>query len=94
MIALWGILINNGLVLISTYNDKIKEGLSVKEALNASALSRFRPIILTTITTAFGLAPLLLNNSISAQFLKPTAVAISFGLMMPMYQPLDKPLSN
>ena len=84
MIALWGILINNGLVLISTYNDKIKEGLSVGEALKAAAISRFRPIVLTTITTVFGLAPLLLNNSISAQFLKPTAIAIAYGLIFGM----------
>lgn len=81
MIALWGILINNGLVLLSTYNSKIAEGLTVKNALIESAVSRFRPIILTTITTVFGLAPLLLNNSISAQFLKPTAIAISYGLI-------------
>ncbi|MEN0006676.1 MAG: efflux RND transporter permease subunit, partial [Bacteroidota bacterium] len=84
MIALWGILINNGLVLISTYNDKIKEGLSVGDALRVAAISRFRPIVLTTITTVFGLAPLLLNNSISAQFLKPTAIAIAYGLIFGM----------
>ncbi|MEM6316422.1 MAG: efflux RND transporter permease subunit [Bacteroidota bacterium] len=81
MIALWGILINNGLVLMATYNDKIQEGLSIGEAMRTAAISRFRPIILTTITTVFGLAPLLLNNSISAQFLKPTAIAISYGLI-------------
>ncbi|MEM1122108.1 MAG: efflux RND transporter permease subunit, partial [Bacteroidota bacterium] len=69
MIALWGILINNGLVLMATYNDNIQEGMSIGEAMRAAAISRFRPIILTTITTVFGLAPLLLNNSISAQFL-------------------------
>lgn len=84
MIALWGILINNALVLVSTYNDNIKEGLSVKAALQTAALSRFRPIVLTTITTVFGLAPLLLNNSISAQFLKPTAIAIAYGLIFGM----------
>ncbi|MEM8527131.1 MAG: efflux RND transporter permease subunit [Bacteroidota bacterium] len=84
MIALWGILINNGLVLVSTYNEKIKEGLSVGEALRTAAISRFRPIVLTTITTVFGLAPLLLNNSISAQFLKPTAIAIAYGLIFGM----------
>ncbi|MEM8906759.1 MAG: efflux RND transporter permease subunit [Bacteroidota bacterium] len=84
MIALWGILINNGLVLISTYNEKIKDGLSVKESLLTSAISRFRPIVLTTITTVFGLAPLLLNNSISAQFIKPTAIAIAYGLIFGM----------
>lgn len=81
MIALWGILINNGLVLISTYNDLIKTGKESNEALYEAAVSRFRPIILTTITTVFGLAPLLLNNSVSAQFLKPTAIAIAYGLI-------------
>lgn len=84
MIALWGILINNGLVLISTYNEGLEDGKSVKEAILDAAISRFRPIVLTTITTVFGLAPLLLNNSISAQFLKPTAVAISYGLIFGM----------
>ncbi len=84
MIALWGILINNGLVLISTYNENLKKGLSVKESLQTSAISRFRPIVLTTITTVFGLAPLLLNNSISAQFIKPTAIAIAYGLIFGM----------
>ncbi|PRX54862.1 efflux RND transporter permease subunit [Flagellimonas meridianipacifica] len=81
MIALWGILINNGLVLLSTYNDLIKTGKDAKEALKEAAISRFRPIVLTTITTVFGLAPLLLNNSVSAQFLKPTAIAIAYGLI-------------
>ncbi len=85
MIALWGILINNGLVLMSTYNDLIKEGKDAKEALREAAVSRFRPIILTTITTFFGLAPLLLNNSVSAQFLKPTAIAIAFGLIFGIF---------
>ncbi|MEM6724891.1 MAG: efflux RND transporter permease subunit, partial [Bacteroidota bacterium] len=84
MIALWGILINNGLVLISTYNERLADGLSIREAILEAAISRFRPIVLTTITTVFGLAPLLLNNSISAQFLKPTAVAISYGLIFGM----------
>ena len=81
MIALWGILINNGLVLISTYNDHIKSGKSVKDSLRSAAISRFRPIVLTTITTVFGLLPLLLNNSVSSQFIKPTAIAIAYGLI-------------
>ncbi|MEL7145321.1 MAG: efflux RND transporter permease subunit [Bacteroidota bacterium] len=85
MIALWGILINNGLVLMSTYNEFIKEGKDAKEALREAAISRFRPIILTTITTFFGLVPLLLNNSVSAQFLKPTAIAIAFGLVFGIF---------
>lgn len=84
MIALWGILINNGLVLISKYNDQIKLGYNVRDALQTAAISRFRPIVLTSITTVFGLMPLLFNNSISAQFLKPTAIAISYGLLFGM----------
>ncbi|MDP5121712.1 MAG: efflux RND transporter permease subunit, partial [Spirosomaceae bacterium] len=68
-------------VLLATYNEKIAEGMTVGEAIKESTISRFRPIILTTITTVFGLAPLLLNNSLSAQFLKPTAIAISYGLI-------------
>ncbi|MEL6558139.1 MAG: efflux RND transporter permease subunit, partial [Bacteroidota bacterium] len=81
MIALWGILINNGLVLISTYNENIKSGQSMKESLKNAAISRFRPIVLTTVTTVFGLLPLLLNNSVSSQFIKPTAIAIAYGLI-------------
>ncbi|MEM6804609.1 MAG: efflux RND transporter permease subunit, partial [Bacteroidota bacterium] len=84
MIALWGILINNGLVLISTYNDNIKGGMSVKDSLRDAAISRFRPIVLTTITTVFGLLPLLMNNSVSSQFIKPTAIAIGYGLIFGM----------
>jgi len=81
MIALWGILINNGLVLVSTYNENILQGMKLKDALIEAAISRFRPIVLTTITTVFGLAPLLLSNSVSAQFIKPTAIAIAYGLI-------------
>lgn len=84
MIALWGVLINNGLVLISTYNDYLLQGYSMAESMYEAAMSRFRPIVLTTITTVFGLAPLLLNNSISAQFIKPTAIAIAYGLIFGM----------
>jgi len=81
LIALWGILINNGLVLVSTYNENILRGMKLKDALMEAAISRFRPIVLTPITTVFGLAPLLLSNSVSAQFIKPTAVAIAYGLI-------------
>ena len=51
MIALWGILINNGLVLVPTYNDLINTGKEANAALKEAAISRFRPIVLTMITT-------------------------------------------
>ncbi|MFK7808098.1 MAG: efflux RND transporter permease subunit [Saprospiraceae bacterium] len=82
MIALIGILVNDGLVFIATFNGKIKEGLPFREALYDTGLSRFRPILLTTVTTVAGLLPLLLEDSVQAQFLIPMAISIAFGLMV------------
>ncbi|MFT5261686.1 MAG: multidrug efflux pump subunit AcrB [Polaribacter sp.] len=82
MIALIGILVNDALVFISTFNGKIKEGYAFKPALYDTGVSRFRPILLTTVTTVAGLLPLLLEDSVQAQFLIPMAVSIAFGLMV------------
>lgn len=81
IIALVGILVNDSLVFVSTYNDELREGNSQMEALYAAGLSRFRPIVLTTVTTFAGLAPLLLEKSLQAQFLIPMAISVSFGLL-------------
>jgi len=77
-----GILVNDALVFISTFNGKIKEGHSFKTALYDTGISRFRPILLTTVTTVAGLLPLLLEDSVQAQFLIPMAISIAFGLMV------------
>nr|MBX2817992.1 efflux RND transporter permease subunit [Saprospiraceae bacterium] len=82
VIALVGILINDSLVFVSTFNDKIKKSIPFKEALYETGLSRFRPILLTTITTVAGLLPLLLEKSLQAQFLIPMAISVAFGLMI------------
>ncbi|MEO1022905.1 MAG: efflux RND transporter permease subunit [Bacteroidota bacterium] len=80
MIALIGVLINNSLVFMDTFNERLKEGLKVDEAIIDAAKSRFRAIILTTITTVAGLGPLIGSGSLGAQFLKPPAITIAYGL--------------
>jgi len=82
MIALIGILVNDSLVFISKFNKNLKEGLKFEEALTQTGLSRFRPIILTSITTVAGLAPLIFEKELQAQFLIPMAIAIAYGLIL------------
>lgn len=81
MIALIGILVNDALVFVAAYNVNLKQGKDVKAAIWEAGMSRFRPIILTSITTVAGLAPLMLNKSFQAQFLIPMAIAVAFGLL-------------
>ena len=82
MIALIGILVNDSLVFISKFNKNLKEGLKFEDALTKTGLSRFRPIILTSITTVAGLAPLIFEKELQAQFLIPMAIAIAYGLIL------------
>ncbi|MGJ5642717.1 efflux RND transporter permease subunit [Formosa sp. S-31] len=80
IIALIGIMVNDGLVLIGKFNSNLKAGLKLEDALKEAGKSRFRAIFLTSVTTIAGLAPLLLEKSRQAQFLKPMAISISFGI--------------
>lgn len=80
IIALIGIMVNDGLVLIGKFNTNLREGMSFDIALTEAGKSRFRAIFLTSLTTIAGLAPLLLEKSRQAQFLKPMAISISFGI--------------
>jgi multidrug efflux pump subunit AcrB len=82
VIALIGIFVNDALVFITTYNGKIKEGINVKEAIIETGKSRFRPILLTSITTIAGLAPLIIEKSFQAQFLIPMAISVAYGLLV------------
>ncbi|MEX2586058.1 MAG: efflux RND transporter permease subunit [Balneolaceae bacterium] len=81
MIALIGILINNLLVLITAYNDNLKEEMSVEEALDDAVRSRFRPILLTTLSTIAGLVPMIFMGGLASAFLQPPAIAIAYGLL-------------
>ena len=80
IIALIGIMVNDGLVLIGKFNNNLREGQRFEEALLNAGKSRFRAIFLTSITTVAGLAPLLLEKSRQAQFLKPMAISVSYGI--------------
>ena len=81
VIALIGVLVNDSLVLVTTYNSYLEEGYSQMDAVFEAGVSRFRPIILTTFTTFAGLAPLLFEKSLQAQFLIPMAISVSYGLL-------------
>ena len=80
IIALIGIMVNDGLVLIGKFNTFLKEGLTYKQALYEAARSRFRAIFLTSLTTIAGLAPLITETSRQAQFLIPMAISIAYGI--------------
>jgi len=71
-----------GLVFITTFNDKIREGKTLEVAVVETGKSRFRPILLTSITTIAGLAPLILEKSFQAQFLIPMAISVAYGLLI------------
>lgn len=83
VVGLSGIVINGALLLIATANTLHRdEGRAWPEAIEEAVVTRFRPIFLTTLTTALGVAPLVLETSIQAQFLIPTAVSLSGGILM------------
>ncbi|WP_298503690.1 efflux RND transporter permease subunit [uncultured Maribacter sp.] len=80
IIALIGIMVNDGLVLIGKFNNNLRSGMAFDDALYDAGRSRFRAIFLTSITTIAGLAPLMLETSRQAQFLKPMAISIAYGI--------------
>ncbi|WP_222981633.1 efflux RND transporter permease subunit [Flagellimonas meishanensis] len=80
IIALIGIMVNDGLVLIGKFNINLRNGMNFNDAIYEAGRSRFRAIFLTSVTTIAGLAPLLLEKSRQAQFLKPMAISIAYGI--------------
>ncbi len=81
VIACAGVVVNDNLVLIDRINNLRAEGLDLESALLQGATDRFRPIILTSVTTFVGLVPIMLETSVQAQFLIPMVVSLSFGVM-------------
>jgi multidrug efflux pump subunit AcrB len=81
IIALSGIIINDSIVFVDQINRNLKDGQKIRDAVHNAGLARLRPIILTTLTTAFGLAPLILETSRQAQFLIPMAVSVAYGMV-------------
>jgi len=82
IIALIGIVVNDGLVLIGKFNSNLRAGMKFDDALLEAGKSRFRPIFLTSITTVAGLGPLIFEKSLQAQFLIPMAVSIAYGILV------------
>ena len=81
IMALTGVVVNDSLVLVDFINQKRREGMDLHEAVRISGVRRFRPIFLTSITTFAGLMPLMFDRAIHAQFLKPMAVSLGFGIL-------------
>jgi len=80
-VALSGVVVNDSLIMIDTVNKQVAAGLSHREAIYQAGIIRFRPILLTTITTFCGLAPMVFETSRSAQFMIPMAVSLGFGIL-------------
>ncbi|MDB4265097.1 efflux RND transporter permease subunit, partial [bacterium] len=81
IVALSGIVVNDSLILIDFINRAVRDGMNIDQAVIESGKARFRPVLLTSVTTIAGLFPLLLERSFQAQFLIPMAVSICFGLL-------------
>ncbi len=81
IVALTGVVINDSLVLVSFINRSYRSSVPLVESLLEAGAKRFRPIILTSVTTFVGLTPLLLERSLQAQFLIPMVTSIAFGLL-------------
>jgi len=82
MVALSGVVVNDSIVLVDYYNTLVKSGVEKSQAVVDAATRRFRPILLTTMTTALGLLPMLLETSRQAQFLIPMAISLAFGIVI------------
>jgi len=80
LVALAGVVVNDSLVLLDQINRNVAAGQPITEAIIDAGAMRFRAVILTTVTTVAGLAPLLLERSTQAQSLKPMAISLTFGL--------------
>ncbi len=82
MVGLSGVIINGALVMIDFVNELIAKGATPRGAIVEGVKGRFRPVFLTTMTTFFGVGPLMLEQSTQAQFLVPVAVSLGFGVLV------------
>ena len=81
MVALAGVVVNDSLLLIDLANRNRRSGLDSHDSLVEAATRRFRPILLTSLTTFFGLSPMIVETSVQAQFLIPMAISLGFGIL-------------
>jgi multidrug efflux pump subunit AcrB len=81
IIGLSGVVVNGALIIVTFIQQREEEGADPFDAIEDATLARFRPVLLTTLTTFLGISPLILEPSVQAQFLVPTAVSLGFGIV-------------
>ena len=81
LIALSGVVVNDSLIMIDFINKARQAGMSTKQAVVQSGTQRFRAIIVTSLTTAAGLMPIMAEKSVQAQYVQPMAISLSFGII-------------
>jgi multidrug efflux pump subunit AcrB len=80
-----GVVVNDNLVLMDYCNKLRERGMDAKEAIIEAGVARFRPILLTSVTTIVGLIPMMMERSIQAAFLQPIVVSLAFGVFMAFF---------
>jgi multidrug efflux pump subunit AcrB len=81
VLGLSGVVVNDSLVMIDFINEERRNGMNAHDAIVGGAKMRFRPIMLTSLTTFLGVAPLVFERSLQAQFLIPMAASLAFGVL-------------
>jgi multidrug efflux pump subunit AcrB len=81
LVALAGVVVNDSILIIDRINSNISKGLDVLQAVIDAGQRRLRPILLTSLTTFFGLTPMIFETSLQAKFLIPMAISLGFGIM-------------
>jgi multidrug efflux pump subunit AcrB len=81
IVALAGVVVNDSLVLVDYANNEVKRGCDMRESIVNAGVRRFRPVLLTTLTTFLGLAPMIFETSRQARFLIPMAISLAFGVL-------------
>ena len=84
-VAAAGVVVNDNLVLIDYYNGLRKKGMAMIEAMQKAGEERFRPILITSVTTFVGLIPLMLERSSQAAWLQPIVIALAYGLVLAFF---------
>jgi multidrug efflux pump subunit AcrB len=80
-----GVVINDNLVLVDFVNRRREEGVGAVQALIDGGVSRFRPILLTSVTTFVGILPLIAERSVQAQFLKPMVISLGWAVAFALF---------
>ena len=81
ILALLGVIVNDAVIFLDKYNRNLVDGSTVKKAMFDAGVSRFRPILLTSLTTVIGLYPIIFEKSFQAAFLKPMAISVAYGVL-------------